>query len=75
MTAPDSQLDTIEKDSIGQMPTTQATQGFCTLHLFDGSVVSHADLLRALYTWTETQSRVAFLVLFHYVCPEGLNTS
>lgn len=50
MIAPDSQLDTIEKDSIGQMPTTQATQGFCILYLFDGSMVSHTDLLRALYT-------------------------
>lgn len=65
MTAPDSQLDTIEKDSVGQMSTTQAIQGFHTLHLFDGSMVSYTDLLRALCTWTETQSRAAFLVLFH----------
>lgn len=50
MTAPDSQQDTIEKDRVGQMPSTQATGGFFTPHLFDGSMVSHADLLRALST-------------------------
>lgn len=36
MTAPGAQLDTIKKDRVGQIPTTQATQGFHTLHLFEG---------------------------------------
>lgn len=45
MVARDSQMSTTEKDTVGHMPTTQATHGFHTLHLLEGSVVSHADLL------------------------------
>lgn len=74
MTAPDSQMDTIEKDRVGQMPTTQATRGFHTLHLFEGSTVSHADLLRALHTEAETQRRIVSPELFHSMCSEGLKT-
>ena len=68
MTAPDSQLDTIEKDRAGQMPTTQAPQGFHALPLFEGSTVAPADLLRAPHSREETQSRVAFLAPSHHMC-------
>lgn len=72
MVAWDSQLGTTKKDMVGQMATTQTIQGFYTLHLLEGSVVSHADLLRAWCTWVETQSTAASLVpLFHYMCCEA----
>lgn len=35
MGTPDSQLDINEKDRVGQIPTTQATQGFHALHLIE----------------------------------------